>query len=1348
MNTGEIFVNILIGGTVGYFTNFLAIKILLKKPPFIAQNPISDNYSEIKKSLSNIIEKDLINHKTIKPEIKKDEFKNSINNFNQHLIKESLCNNIPDNSIKDIPDYNKIVDALSNLLLDNSFIDNIDLSKILNKIDIQTLLNDEYLKLISQKIFPILSGIIVPEFKNMTLDIYDEIKNKKVSDIFNQNTLDKIKENLNHLINEINQKKFEIEPQINQMINDLWCEINADNIFENLENNLKNKSIIDFIGLENKDKLVRELINHFIEFINSTEGKQFLLKLSDSLITMVKDVDSPLLSFLMPVLQVRIFNFLERNISHLADNAKEWLRINKQEIEQIIEDSIEEYYITQNLMGKLKLTVKDLIGLKISEYFQVVEKAIEKFEEYIDKNATKDITDQLVVFLESKKINEIFNQLDLNSESLFIFFNSIINNYLPKIKTSIFDSFLDKPIGDIHSIFKISLKERFGAKVKNIILGKAKDFILSDYIANKLKEIIPQKFDDFKNQELVNLLSREKLDSLLGMFPMLIMFSQGKLIDSLFKEIQKSTDNKKLSDLLSPNIQQILKVEIKNFYDKSNLVKNHKLENIKLKPLYEKIKDSDLLFESINKLSSKAIDNLGNFMQNKVFLETEKQLNKFSSEEINFKIEQSTKKEFQPIILFGAVIGSFLGLLLYFIQVRLLNINTNWISNLILYSVIGMLINLFTLKRISKSNIVNKIKDRNLVNISNFISNKLINQQSIKNIFNQSIEQDFKKTITKDNYLKLQNIINENKKIIAELSLKASFDSVINNLDIKDISKSFSVKITDYNLNNIPKDKFDYVLNVGINKGESFLSSFITKKVFEYKDKDFNFLPDKFKIEVENFAKNQVNDKLSQVTVSLNSINIEEKIETVLNQIEPFINLNIKISDVYLPDESIKLQAINFLNTIIKGTIPKTIRKYVEKNFIEDELSPDKEISTLFNGELVPFIRKNIYILLDKVIFGFGLDKLKDEKNIISQKIIQSVRESNKDSILFTLGESFLSIDKDIKEIVELIIDTKLEPYLKEKKYELEILLTGFIDFISKKKLEEIGLTNDILNSENINILIEKFVHNEKVETSINHSSTALVDNILSLEISQTFSLVGINSLKDIPNKFSEQIKITKNSIFESLENNKDNIQKITNKFSSELINKVIFSQPLTKLFDNIEQSEIENSIDVLTKDIFKTKAFNSYKENFLDGIYQKLVDKKLNEFITQESLENHIFKITSDLINDEEIKNELNHVLKPVLEKLISEINTIIPDSTKEYILDIIIKSAIESFDKNSNEIFKSLNINGIALREINHISPKEIEDLFNTFAKPYFNKIILSGNIGGIIGVIEFLILSSVIK
>ncbi len=1324
-----LIIDLILGGLTGYLVNLLGFKML----------KLEMTNSHVQE-ISTFIEKELVNENTLESELKKAEFKNTITGFINEFIKNDLSANIPDKNFSEIPGSENTFINLNEALTHN-FVGNGRDRSLLEKIKITEILNSSQLKKLSNSLYDIIFQSVNPELKPFLISLYEEMQDKPVSELISNEILDPLIANTEPFLNNLHNRIYESDEELNKVIGEFLKILNLEKWLEELEEYLKNKTLLEIIGTENKDELNNELIQHFISFINTEDGKKFLDNLSITLIELSKKIDKPILTFLNPALQVKMFVFLEKNLPYLADTAKEWLRINKAEIEHLIENSIDEYYSNQDFWGQIKLTIKDVIGLKIAEYFEVVEKAIAKLESYINNNAIGDLTNEVVKFLENKQLGNLITELDLKPERLSDFFGTLIQSYLPKLNTSIFDGFFNKKLSGITGLFKPELKSILSEKIHEFLLKQIKyQFFYTQTFSNKVQEVIKEKISGLKESKISDLLPKEKFDGYISFLPMLLMFSKQKLLDALFQEIQRQVSDKNLASILNDEIKESLNTKIEEIYKTKVPELTSLLKEVQLKAIYE-IFTKDFNFN--HDLES---DKIKPFFTGKISAQVKPNLEKITSVQIKSKLDEIRKKEGKNSVLISTAVGASTGILVYFI-------NPSGNAELIIlpasFAITGIFANWLYLKSILRPYVISRQKAQFAKTIGSFISQKLITPETIKNIFKESRIHKLSPALSSQEREQDKEIY-----LFSSLSkrgIRGEFQrinhSIINKISEskEGIAKYLIEKVSSFELRNIKQETFARYFSAIIKKGEGFVGKFLTSKISGYRQQTLKNLPGKLTGKTSEVVENIVKKKLDEFITLVNQEEIlEQKIGNSLKQLDNIIDFRIRLESFINLDKkgNIKEKTISSLNDVMKNKVKDGIHKYINHIFIEDKLNPEKDIRGLFNGELLSFIKRNIHIAVDSVIFGLGLERLKEEKGKIADKIIGQVREANKDSMLYGFGESFLNIETDIREIVHLIIDNKLEPYLKDKKWELENILTGFVDFISGKKLDEIGMTEDILNEENIEFIINSFLDNENILESIYILSKALVDDILKYELGHIFNLIGLKSLENIPDKFKNEIRITKTHFFNNLESNKENISENLSKLAAELLEKHIYSLPLSSLFTGIDDSKISEVVDRIVHKLFSSNTFENYKNKFSNTIYEKISEKKAGDLFDATGLEKDLATALQTLIENDDFKTHLESIIEPLVTGILGNLDNILEKETKEFIIKIYTESIIESFTKHSEEIHKALNISEVVTKEIENMPSEKIEVFIKSIASEYFQKFVMYGLIGGIIGIIAAII------
>ena len=129
------------------------------------------------------------------------------------------------------------------------------------------------------------------------------------------------------------------------------------------------------------------------------------------------------------------------------------------------------------------------------------------------------------------------------------------------------------------------------------------------------------------------------------------------------------------------------------------------------------------------------------------------------------------------------------------------------------------------------------------------------------------------------------------------------------------------------------------------------------------------------------------------------------------------------------------------------------------------------------------------------------------------------------------------------------------------------------------------------------------------------------------------------------------------------------------------------------------------------------------------------LSDKFYNKNILKEDIKTFIQK---SIQND---KDNLKLITEGGLKELFLNLNSIVSFETKKEVLSKIIEAFVLSLENNLNLVISAIDLEKIIETEINNMSPQEIEELFNSFAEGYFNKLKLYGIGGGVFGLFSLI-------
>lgn len=452
----RLIVPMMVGGIIGYITNWLAIKMLFRphkevrilglKLPF-TPGLIPKESKRVAKSIGETVGENLLSPKVITDALSKPENSENIKLWIKNNIYKLRENNNPINSLLMIQGNEKY----------------------------ESLIN--YLKMNIGKF--IFSKINSEEFKNKTIDIVENLIYEKYGDEIQEFIFEQIRVYLNN-IGTSEKLRLEIEGAIDSIIQSLksdertLSEVIPEDIIE---------SINTYIDQEQE-----VIVNGILDIIKSPEIQN---KLKTSLTDLVdQNMNKVITMFITPEqISEKIFSSLEKYIDspevygtiiYIVKNSVE--KILNHQVKQIAEDSLEvisngdisifsniiiEYISKEDKQEKLFMLIKDkLESENITIRTKVVSLLSQGLDVVVNLNEVKEVIDEVIetslrnilnqpissifITLEEDKIERVIEYLNQG-------FHSLMNSSLPDIITTMN---ISKIVEDQINSFEVEFTEK------------------------------------------------------------------------------------------------------------------------------------------------------------------------------------------------------------------------------------------------------------------------------------------------------------------------------------------------------------------------------------------------------------------------------------------------------------------------------------------------------------------------------------------------------------------------------------------------------------------------------------------------------------------------------------------------------------------------------------------------------------------------------------------------------------------------------------------------------------------------------------------------------------------------
>ena len=1305
----ELSTAILGGAAVGWITNVIAVNMLFRKYGRWG-GVIEERYEEFIENMSDMVEADLVNHKTLQGEFDTPEFKAVLHMWIEELVKKELPEKSGDIRFEELPEIERSIENLLALMResDENFAENI--YRIFADREIQSIISQkQYEYLINTNVENIVSDD--SPYKNMLKDIlYDFLSKHTVNEFLSQELTDKLLENIQDIIQRMDFSRFNAD--IDNTYKELYSILEINQVVKNLESELGKMQYADFI--KDSERISHALVSRLIEFSASPEGEALLLELAENLLADMKSIQIKLGDMMNPEIKSGIITFIKEKLPGIINNISDFIRDCGDEIEEIINATVDNYLLERR--GLVLKTVKDIFISDIAKQFNVVDKIISAINGYSYSSGEK-LSGEIISFIETNSIGDIIALLQKeNILSAKIVSNVIRSNLqsLEKKNLDIIEKLLHSKIED-H--FKVNLS-KIETTALPLAFGKFKeDYLYKNAFKEDLQSGINAKITDLSRKDLGSILTKESLTLPLKK-------------ESIAKPLVKLWDTlsvKKVSDVISEN-------SVKKLHFKWESVWN-RVKKGKLNKVYKALQKDAVYAKTSSAILSLINRNLDKIVSGNVSKLIKNQLKKSSPPQVRAMVQDFMGRELKPINIFGAFLGGIGGVISVFIAMMfdlpqgfmwwlilsygaifaLVGIGTNWIA-------IKMLFRPYKKIIFNASPFIGIVALRKPLfarSLSKFVKNKTLNEEALSSFFikNKDSLQDKINTWTIDSgYDAIDLIFKDDEKsnhisgfIFSAIQKYAVENSVtISTAAVKLLDSFITEGKTDVYLVKLRDVIIEKVYSKEKSDFASYIHAFIVR---EAESKNLRSYADFFLQNTHIDIARIISDKLE--TEKLKEF-ISQKNEWFIAYIEAH-SFEDLAGETAADSFSQKLyeKTEELLYTAV-GPIVKYIVEYIESK----EFNPDTKLEKLFNGKIAELFEKNITVLL-----GLISKKIGTQRGALIEKIEND------------LPWYAAPAKPDVEPIVNILIDEELPHFLKRKKGDIFSIAKPLLEY----KLSDIGFTSANLNSELIDKAVTDILSSPSVKKKIAVFVQVFAQQFTKVPLKSVLALLNINSIDDLAGVAEPLLDKNLSDIKQRLM--QDEASSLLRETMKLLAFNLSDSITLSELFKDINiEKEARNFTEIVLNDKELRNNISELLLNILSGITKNsdFYDKD----ILQKDIENFI-----NTISEEDWEN-LRREFIPLFKTLLENLNRAISVETKsalcnEYLTPALLSSAENHF----SSIVRAVDVQKIVEREVNAMHPRSIERIFRKFAGRYFAKITLYGWIGVFGGLLSYVI-SYIIK
>ena len=493
---------------------------------------------------------------------------------------------------------------------------------------------------------------------------------------------------------------------------------------------------------------------------------------------------------------------------------------------------------------------------------------------------------------------------------------------------------------------------------------------------------------------------------------------------------------------------------------------------------------------------------------------------------------------------------------------------------------------------------------------------------------------------------------------------------------------------------------------------------------------------------VNNKIESDINDFINK---NMENNHVEEIIKNLIIKNEKAYNLFMEkplkeiISEKSILNIQKGLKTDKFMNILLLG-IKEELNNHVQ-TYLSKEFSDEKRFDELFEGKIKEKLNKDIYVITEKLIDKL-VEYMKNNNDNISAMVIKIVRGNL--NFFVKMAYDFADGDSLVKDVINIVINNKIENLIKEDKDKLDQILYSYLEKdVYPSQIKDLGIKASEINT---NLILDRFVfalkQNNDFKENINNTCDLLINNISEVKAKDIGEIVEINSINNLFSKYENTINSVANEVIENLKRNKSEVNEFVATLIENNIIKHFYSISLVEISWELNQEDVSHLVKNALQIIKNSEVIKHHILEFNKNVYKNSVENKTLELIFDKNIiVEDLDKILSSLLENKDFNDKNKIIVEFVLDKFLENKFEFISEESKSYVLEKLINCMLDTTEKNIIPILRSLDLKDITLEEVDEMHPKEIHELFKSFAGDFFIKLYIYGGFGLIFGVNVYL-------
>lgn len=1373
--------NLLTGAGVGYLTNALAIKMLFKEYPVIGGGEVVKNREELEQAMSELVEERLITPETLLQEFDTEGFKRSFEQLIRYIIAHNLKERVLNfASPGELNGYHQTLANLKHFLREQREpILDASLTALFRHVRVQDLLSPEQQEKILNELWRQLLQTLKQHAGEIGLALKETLHDVKNEDFLPESMLRQLVtrwlENLPEALRE--QGVMELLDRLNEGL-----EITG--LLAQLEARLRERNLSEILGEAPTRDTARELALRFLGFLNTERGQQLLEDLLRQTLQQLKKLDLPLALLINPALERQLLELVERYLPSVLELLENWVTQNRLELEELVQAAIQEHLRSESMIKHLTAT---LFTDQIAERYRIIENILDEIK-VIASQSLPELIEMFNRFLENTSIGAVLVYLEqhaLDYTALSRTLLRLLNTYLPRLDLTILAPVFERPLGSFSLLEQVHLVPIWEKLVYPYVREQVQERLLP-VLPRWISGWIQEFWQTICKQPLSVWIPRQDFEAFIQRLlePLKERPFEAFMLKQLLAELPAVLAERSVEELLTPELRQTLWLRLGHLYETrlDSFLDSFQQEN--MDGLYEQLTEVFFSLAENEDVAAQIREVLVSFMiemirdnelfHRRIYQTVKLSFARFSDRELEAEMESFMGEELKPITLLGAVLGAAVGgglsflnllpgsqfvmsglpaLLVFPLSYALTGIGTNWLAIRMLFRPYFAHYWPLSKKPLPFTpGVFVKNKAALADSMSRFIDQKLLSKQNMVDIldrYHQRWKEVIKGVVSSNDYAawdrRMREAARDNYDLLTPLLLDLAFEQIYRSR--QDIALNLIAEAREIRLNEADLQALKDDIRKVMISSEPYLRRHLNRRLEDGLQRNYP-LADQFTPPQLDWLRSRLDSVLAQLFQGLLGLiqdpqHSRELLQLLSRRWEHYLDLQLEAvtPGKTLPKEQLVRYVLDWIQSdALQAEIQQLLQRYLGYLF-----QGEQTLGQLWEGKVLGLLRQESDGLID-ILASYLLELARQNKERLAKAVISDVQRQG---LLEIMLVNFGGIRQDVYQVVDVVVERKLEAYLASKTDAIKFWWQGILQtHLPELRLDVLGLEPELFEIETLQrILRDNLLAHPKTFTLLTDFTAAVVDELLvQLELKSLLQSLQLYSLEDLLDRFDSEIELARQHLARTLQREQTPLLAELQALGQAMLDRQILERPPQDWLVDIPPARIKHILARSIALIYHSPVLDSVLTRLLDQLLEPLKQGDISHFVDYGLLERDVTRTMEQLTlattpASQAFQETIRTRLKGITIQFIEVLNAHIAVDTKEDLENLAVDSLIDGLRINNREVLEPIDFEVIVRREVLKMNPERIESLFD-FAQPVFRALIFYGALGGVIGVIAGLL------